>query len=131
MDNNTWDNDLLLQCKTTTMEAMNYNHKTDIILGPTHNRMNMYNKKYRHLPKYRVLENENGYFNNDIVYEEPPVKSELRHGYTVHSVQGETFEGTIFIDMKNIQINNPKEDLRMLYTAISRARRLEQIVLVK
>ena len=131
MKNNTWDNNLLLQCRNTTMEAMNYNHKTDIILGPTHNRMNMYNEKYKHLEKYRVLENENGYFNNDIVYEEPPVKNELRHGYTVHSVQGETFEGTIFIDMKNILINNPKEDLRMLYTAISRARRLEQIVLVK
>ena len=131
IDNDTWDASLLACCKETTMEEMNYNHKTDIILGPRHSKLNKYNEKFSHLKKYKVLENANGYYNGDIVYEKPNVENELRHGYTVHSVQGETFDGTIFIDTEHIHIRNPKEDLRMLYTAISRARRLEQIVLVK
>ena len=47
-----------------------------------------------------------------------------RHGYTIHSVQGETFTETIFIDSRNLF------DSRMGYTAISRAEKWEQIKII-
>ena len=52
------------------------------------------------------------------------MKSEPRHGFTIHSVQGETFEEIIYIDSRNLF------DPRMGYTAISRARRWEQIKII-
>ena len=51
-------------------------------------------------------------------------KWENRHGFTIHSVQGETFKETIFIDGRNLF------DSRMGYTAISRARFANQIKIV-
>mgnify|MGYP003134480873 CR=1 FL=1 len=109
-----------------------YDYKTDIILCArkegTKGSCRTYTNKFSHLDKYRIKENKNGYYNGDIVYEEiPNVPTELRHGFTVHSVQGETFTGKIFIDITDM---NLETDLRMFYTAISRARYIHQIYLV-
>ena len=49
---------------------------------------------------------------------------EKRHGFTIHSVQGETYEGKISIDIRNMF------DLTMLYTAVSRARQSDQIHII-
>ena len=46
---------------------------------------------------------------------------ELRHGYTTHSVQGETFYDNIYID-KEVIANK-----KLLYTALSRAEYLHQL----
>jgi hypothetical protein len=76
--------------------------------------------------KWKVKARGGGYCNGDIVLGDKPkgVDCENRHGYTIHSVQGETFKETIFIDARNLF------DPRMGYTAISRARRWEQIKII-
>jgi len=76
--------------------------------------------------KWKTKERSNGYCNGDIVIGDKPlkVKCENRHGYTIHSVQGETYEETIYIDARKIKSG------RMGYTAISRARRWEQIKII-
>jgi ATP-dependent exoDNAse (exonuclease V) alpha subunit len=51
---------------------------------------------------------------------------EKTNAFTTHSVQGETFYNKIFIDIEIIYSNN----LRLLYTAISRAKKLDQIYIV-
>ena len=49
------------------------------------------------------------------------------NGFTIHSVQGETYEGKIFIDI--IDTSNIF-DLTMLCTAVSRARQSDQIYVI-
>lgn len=67
------------------------------------------------------------YAKGEIVIGDKPkgATSERRHGYTVHSIQGETCEHTLYIDMRGM-----KSEPRILYTAISRARYARQIKLV-
>ena len=116
-----------------------YNHREDIILTPRHKgtagSAQSYLNMFKELGKYKVKENKNGYYNGDIIYEDiKGIDTEQRHGYTVHSVQGETYSGKIFIDIGDMKLNkmkNPKDDLRIFYTAISRARQLNQIYLVE
>ena len=62
----------------------------------------------------------------EIISGERPEKGryEKRHGFTIHSVQGETYKGKIFIDIRNMF------DLTMLYTAIARAKRSDQIYII-
>ena len=65
--------------------------------------------------------------NGDIIYslQKPEgCRSEVRHHFTTHSIQGETITSRIFIDCSKMF------DSRMFYTAISRARRLDQLYLV-
>ena len=52
-----------------------------------------------------------------------PAHSELRHGYTVHSVQGGTCENRVYIDMHKMT------DPKAIYTSISRARSWKQVYL--
>jgi ATP-dependent exoDNAse (exonuclease V) alpha subunit len=51
--------------------------------------------------------------------------AEIRHHFTTHSIQGETIETKIFIDCSKMF------DSRMFYTAISRARKLDQLYIIK
>jgi hypothetical protein len=78
------------------------------------------------IEKYYVLENNRLYCNGEIVIGEKPIKtkSEIRHCFTTHSIQGETAEFNLFIDSKKMF------DSRMFYTAISRARYLHQIFII-
>ena len=111
----------------------NYNHKEDIILvsrGATKNVSddnynNYWNNIFEGIEKYKVKNNVRDYNNGDIVFEKiKGVTCELRHGFTTHSVQGETYEGKIFIYMKKMF------DKRMFYTAVSRGHRADQIYLI-
>jgi len=75
--------------------------------------------------KWKCLERTAEYYHGDIyIGEKPKGKWEARHGYTIHSVQGETYDGNIFIDSRNLF------DVTMGYTAISRARKWEQIKII-
>jgi len=75
--------------------------------------------------KFKCLERSNGLFNGSVVFEKPAgVKSEVRHGFTVHSVQGETYEKKIYLDSRRLF------SAEMGYTAVSRARRWEQIIIL-
>ena len=103
-----------------------YNHKEDIILVRSHNLNDLYNEIFKDKEKYKVLEQKKGLYNGSIVFEKPEgVRAEFRHGYTIHSVQGETYEGKIFIDIRGM--NNYA---RMLYTAVSRGQYAEKIYFV-
>ena len=81
------------------------------------------------LEKYVILNNTEKYSRGEIVYkkiDEPGVRYEVRHGYTIHSAQGETAKNKLFIDMNGLNY-----DIRLIYTAFSRAEYLHQIVLIK
>ena len=118
-----------------TEELKKLYKKEDIIL--THARQNRYCDLFKDIEKYRITNNTKRYKNGEIVYKEPKeggVTYEKRHGYTTHSIQGETFENNIFIDYQQIcnsffdlENNTP---LRLFYTAISRARYMNQIYFV-
>lgn len=112
-------------------DQVDYN-KEDIILvsrganrNVTSNLNNEWTEKFKEIKKYKVLDNTRDYKNGDIIYEKVKgIKQELRHGYTIHSVQGETFKNKIFIDLRHMNDN------RLFYTAISRANYWEQIFLI-
>ena len=65
------------------------------------------------LEKYVVTVNTLNHSNGEIVFEKiPNAGCEIRHGFTVHSIQGETATNKLYIDVTGIR------DLRMLYTAL-------------
>jgi len=99
----------------------------DMIICSTHKQKDKYTNKYKHLEKYTVLENTRDYSNGEIIIGPKPdkVRCELRHAYTVHSVQGETAKNKLFINIQGI--NN----MKLLYTSVSRCKRFDQIVFVK
>ncbi len=97
----------------------------DIILCSTHKYCDEYTEKFGET-KWKCLENLRDYSNGDILVtnQKPKGRWEARHGYTIHSVQGETYGNTIYIDSRKLF------DSRMAYTAISRARRWDQIKII-
>ena len=56
-------------------------------------------------------------------------KKEIRHAFTIHSIQGETVteDKKLFIDTHLFETS---EDAKLLYTAISRAKCLSQIYFI-
>ena len=76
--------------------------------------------------KWYCKDNNKEYSTGQIVIGDKPigVPAELQHAHTVHSIQGETAQNQLIIDKRGIT------DARMLYTAISRAKRFSQIILV-
>ncbi len=98
----------------------------DLIIAATHEQKNKHTQKYKHLEKYVVLENTRDHSNGEILFHKPEkVRCELRHCFTVHSIQGETAQNKLFIDM------NIMRSMKMFYTSLSRARTLDQIVLFR
>ena len=86
----------------------------------------LFRGKFGDTEKYYVMENNRLYCNGDIVIgSEPDSKCEVRHCFTTHSIQGETANFNLFIDSSKMF------DSRMFYTAISRARTLDQIFIIK
>jgi ribosomal protein L12E/L44/L45/RPP1/RPP2 len=79
------------------------------------------------IEKYYITDNTRLHQNGEIVIGEKPEKCscEVRHCFTTHSIQGETAEHKLFID------SSAMFDSRMFYTAISRARRLDQIYIIE
>ena len=131
MNNTEYENPLYTyfpEIKTIDRQELKslYNYKEDIILVTKHKTNDEYNEMFEGQEKYKVLQKGFGHYNGSIVFEKPKgVKSELRHGYTVHSVQGETYEGKIFIDVTGMD-----SQAKMLYTAISRGQYAEKIYFV-
>jgi hypothetical protein len=99
----------------------------DLIITKTHQNKDKYTEKYKDLKKYVVLENTRDYSNGEIIIGDKPkkVRAELRHAFTIHSIQGETSKHKLFIDV------NKMNSMRMLYTALSRSKYLDQIILIK
>ena len=100
----------------------------DMVLCSKHEHIKEINEGLQHLEKYLVKNNTEMFSNSEIIYEPPPpgVKAVKTHAYTVHAIQGETLghTETLFIDIRDMFSD------RMLYTAVSRARRMEQVKLI-
>jgi hypothetical protein len=91
-----------------------------------------YNKMFDHYEKYYIEKGENIKYPRGCIYLEKPTQGTFikRHGYTTHCVQGETFEDKIYIDIEDLKRCNLAEFKRLFYTAISRARKFENIYLI-
>ena len=97
----------------------------DMILTHTNIRKDEFTEMYKYLDKYYITENTQNYSNGEIVLHKPEnTRCELRHAYTTHSIQGETTEHNLYIDITHINYK------KMLYTALSRARYYDQIYLL-
>lgn len=96
----------------------------DMILTRTHILKDKYTEMYKHLDKYYVINTDRKYCKGQIVFGEQPENSVLQHAFTVHSIQGETADNNLYIEIERMY------DEKALYTAISRARRWEQIHLI-
>lgn len=83
--------------------------------------------KFGEVEKYRIYQNSDDYHNGDVlINNEQPKHSIISHAFTIHGIQGETIENDkIFIDLRSLFDN------RMLYTAVSRARRIDQIKFIE
>lgn len=100
-------------------------NKKDLIICSENVLKDEYTEIFKDIQKYKVIENSRDFKNGTIVYEKvDKVKMDLQHGYTIHSIQGETATTKLFIDMKK------QKSIRMLYTAISRAKELNQIYFI-
>ena len=99
--------------------------KQDMILCSQNDYKDEYTELFKDIEKYYVTENNSLYQNGMIIFDKvKDVKSELRHAYTIHSIQGETAESTLYIDLRK------QKSLRMIYTAISRAKYISQVKLI-
>ena len=75
--------------------------------------------------KFKCLERGKGLCNGSVVFEIPVgVRHEVRHGFTIHSVQGKTYKKKIYIDARRLF------SAEMLYTAISRAEYWSQVIFI-
>ena len=113
----------------TKDELKNIYNKKDLIICSENLIKDEYTEMFKNIEKYRVKENSRDYKNGTIVYEKlhlerRKIKMDLQHGYTIHSIQGETATTKLFIDLEK------QKSIRMLYTAISRAKELDQIYFI-
>lgn len=97
----------------------------DMILVGTNKIKDTYTEMFGNIEKYYCKENNRLYSNGQIVIgNKPECKSELRHAYTTHSIQGETAYHNLYIE------NSQMFNARMFYTALSRAKTLSQIYII-
>lgn len=108
--------------RITDVELRDIYDVNDMILCTSHVKKNTYTEMFSSLEKYYVTETTLSHSCGEILFEKVE-KSELRHAFTVHSIQGETAHGKLFIKADGM-------DTRMLYTAISRAKRFDQIFII-
>ena len=106
-----------------------YNVEDMILVGTNHLKdhyTNMFEGEFG-VEKYYIQSNNRLYSNGEIVIGKKPDKTdcEVRHAFTTHSIQGETASNKLFID------SGKMFDPRMFYTAISRAKTIDQIYIVK
>ena len=116
-------------------DVREYYTQKDMILTSNHESIKKYNSQFSYIPKYLVKANSKYFKNGQIVFTKPNTKiakyknsdTDTTHAFTVHAIQGETLghNDKLYIDTDKLFSE------RMLYTAISRARRLDQIFLIK
>ena len=102
-----------------------YNYVEDLILTQTHAEKDIYTERFKHLEKYYITKSDRIYGRGEIVFKKPDTEHyKIQHAFTVHSIQGETATGKLYIDFQKMY--NPQ----MLYTAVSRAKYINQIILI-
>jgi hypothetical protein len=117
------DSSLLNNFKSITEAELREMYKVeDMILCKTNVSKNNYTSMFSHMEKYYVCETTLSHACGEILYSMGD-KCELRHAFTVHSIQGETCRTNLFIDAAGM-------DMRMFYTAVSRAVNISQIYIL-
>lgn len=113
-----------------------YNENSDLFLCGTHLSIDGTNQILKERrpdikPVYRLTDTYRNFKNGQIFWGDDAINTlknttqkELSYATTVHSVQGKTFEGRLFI------IYDDFFELGMFYTAVSRVRYLDQIRLI-
>ena len=115
--------------RITKKELKDKYKKEDMILCRTNDKKDIYTEMLKDVEKYYILKTDRKYCKGEIVYERPDknykinVDYEIRHAYTVHSIQGETAHHNLYIDDKYVE---PE----IIYTALSRAEYLSQIYII-
>lgn len=115
--------------RITREEMKELYKKEDMILCRTHLKKDIYTKLFCDVEKYYVLKTDRIYCKGGILYDKPDenykldTDYEVRHAYTIHSIQGETAKNNLFIDARMME---PEA----IYTALSRAEYLHQIYFV-
>tara|TARA_R100001079_G_scaffold111027_1_gene89113 strand:- start:1049 stop:4006 length:2958 start_codon:yes stop_codon:yes gene_type:complete len=116
--------------RITKDELKNKYSRKDMILCRTNSKKDEYTEMFKHIEKYYIIKTDKKYCNGEIVYEKPDpeyykegVDYQLRHAYTIHSIQGETAKHNLYVDNKYIEP-------RAIYTALSRAEYLSQIYII-
>ena len=117
-----------LGIKTITKDELKKQYKPeDIILN--YYKENNYGEMFKDIEKYKVTKNTRDHKNGEIVFDKNIQYTEFRHGYTIHSVQGETFDKNIYIDIKSRKGKTLMQN-RLFYTAVSRAKYFAQLHLI-
>ena len=114
-----------LGLQTITKDELKKEYKVDDMII-CFNRDNIYDTMFDY-EKYLITNNTRDFKNGTIVFEKPNIACityKKKHGYTSHSLQGTT------ISKNNIYIDSSKMNIRVFYTAISRACKWEQIKLI-
>tara|TARA_Y100000114_G_C11757062_1_gene327452 strand:+ start:98 stop:2956 length:2859 start_codon:yes stop_codon:yes gene_type:complete len=114
----------------------------DLIITGSHKKIKEFNKKFKggipensgfcnfkiHKKKWYIKTNSPKYSNTEIVIQQTKPDTECleQYAFTIHSIQGETIDppNYLYIDVRGMW------EIEHLYTAISRARKLSQIILV-
>jgi len=102
----------------------------DMILSSTHENKDEITDHFKgkfEKEKFYFTKSNDGYYNGSITIQEKDfnIKNcEIRHSFTIHCIQGETASHNLFIDMRKIR------NTQMIYTALSRAKNINQIYLV-
>jgi len=129
-------NGYVLSCFEKMGRIINYSqlkelyNVEDMILVGTNHLKDHYTDMFENCfdkEKYYVSSNNRIHSNGEIVIGTKPEKTEceVRHAFTTHSIQGETASDKLFIDSSKMF------DTRMFYTAISRAKTIGQIYIIK
>jgi hypothetical protein len=110
-----------------SLDELKQNYKiNDMILCRKHESKDAYTENFKYLNKWYITTNTKDYKNGDILIcdEKPKTTAEIRHAFTIHSIQGETAPDKLYIDYSTNYAP------RVLYTAISRAKKYNQIYFI-
>jgi len=130
-----WANVLMSQIKQhvkviTEEEMKEMYQPNDAIIAHSNKTCDTYTKMFKDMEKYKITECKNvdgvDRYNGEITLTKPQnIKYELRHGFTIHSYQGAEVPigNKLFID-------GSLNSTRLIYTAISRAKSIDQIYII-
>ena len=97
--------------------------KEDLIISYRHSQIEVIDSDITY-DKYKIMNTTQAYKKGEIVLEKPTIKGveyERHNAFTIHSIQGETTDNNLFIDRTLMK------SMKMVYTAISRARKYNQV----
>ena len=116
--------DIYKQFNNITFDEVKKLYKVeDTIITSQNNHIEEINE-HIDLEKYLVKNNTLKYKNGQILLKNPNIKAvkiEKTNAFTIHKVQGKTSYNKLFIDKRNMK------SIRMIYTALSRAKKKDQI----